>query len=424
MNTSNPPLPSSQIKTGWTLLCIHLFLMYSRPQEIFTFLKPLHLPGIITLLLIFWVVKNLKPFVFKNPTTRFVLIFSALCGVSFLWAVHVAAYKIAISWFIQLTPICIAFTLLATNLERYKTLLGLWAVVHLIVYLVIFRNGGKGPGSFLADENDAALGVAMSIPIIFYFSNWSGLTKLQTISLRTIFLIAFVAIIATRSRGGLLGLVSVAGMLWLFSRIKLRIFFIGLFATIALGSIALNFLPEGYLEDVQNISDPNDSTRNARLNTWEVSWIMYKHNPIFGVGAGNFPWNAKYYQESASWWYYGAKSFHGRQTHSMYFELLADLATVGIVIYFGFIFSTMKKLYRAQKILSDTKKKYDSDLINLAYMSRALFVSVIAYLVSGAFISVSYYPHVAMWGALSYATLEQYYRLSTSNSPKSPNSKK
>ncbi|WP_041323972.1 O-antigen ligase family protein [Saccharophagus degradans] len=397
-------LADNEARTGWILLCLHIIFMYTRPQEIFTFLQPLRLPGIIALLLTFWVIKNFDKNLLKMPSISFVVKFGGLCLVSFLWSVHTISITIGITWLLQYLPVAIAVTLLVRNLKKYKVFISLWCISHFFVFLIIFKNGGKGSGDFLADENDAALGVAMVLPIILYFSYWPNITPKHKFLLKTLFLIACVAIIATRSRGGLLGLVSAAGMLWLFSKSKLKILFTGSLLVLLAGSILLSYLPEGYLEDVQGISDPNDSTRSERIETWEISWIMFKDNPIWGVGAGNFPWNVNSYQDQASWWYPDARSLHGRQTHSLYFQLLADLALVGMLIYITFIITTASRLFKTQRSIFKSQNP-DPNLIGLGLMCKALYISIFPFLVSGAFISVGYYPHIVMWGTLSYATL-------------------
>lgn len=406
-------LPEKEARTGWILLCLHILFMYTRPQEIFTFLQPLRLPGIIALLLTFWVFKNFDKSLLKIPSISFVVKYGGLCLVSFLWATHSISITLGLAWLIQYLPVTIAVTLLVRDIHKYKVFMGLWCIAHFCVFLIIFRNGGKGPGDFLADENDAALGVAMVLPIIFYFSSWPNLSKRNSILLKSLLLIACAAIIATKSRGGFLGLLSAGGMIWLCSKYKFRVLIIAVLLTFAAGSIVINFLPEGYLEDLQGISDPNDSTRSERIETWEISWIIFKNNPIWGVGAGNFPWNVKEYQDQASWWFPDARSLHGRQTHSLYFQLLADLALVGMFIYFGFIAITAKRLYRAQKNILSLNKQHEppSDLLGLGLMCKGLYISIFPFLVSGAFISVGYYPHVVMWGTLSYATLGAIERL-------------
>lgn len=418
---STKVLSAKETRLGWILLYTHILLMYVRPQEILTFLKPFRLAGIASLLLTLWVIKNFSKLQLKNPAVNFTLKFGLLCILSFTWAKHTSAITLGIDWLIRFLPICLAVSLLVNDLDRYKSYLSLWCIVHFIVFLVVFKNGGRGPGDFIEDENDVALGIAMAMPILLYYSNWSDISKLKRVAFKVVFALSCVAIIATQSRGGFLGLISVVGMLWLFSKSKLKWLSIACLGIIAFGTIAINFLPEGYIEDLKGISDPNDNTRSERIETWEIAWIMYLDNFILGVGAGNFAWNVVDYQHQASWWTYDARSLQGRQTHSMYFQILADLGTVGIFLYFSFLLSTMKKLYKLQKNILRTKQKNtpspDKRLIGLGMMARGLFISIFPYLVSGAFISVGYYPHLAMWGVLSYATIFIAHKYSQHQDP-------
>lgn len=402
-------LSPQDTRLGWLLLCTHILFMYARPQEILTFLRPLHLPGLVALGLTFWVIKNFDKKTLQIPSAKFVFVFGGLSLVSLAWSNHSIAFTIGFTWLIQYLPVTLAVILLVRDSTKYKTLLFLWCSVHAVVFFVVFKNGGKGPGDFMADENDAALGIAMAMPIILYFASWPDLSTKQKLFLKTLFFVACAAIIATRSRGGFLGLLSALGMIWLFSRSKMKILFTCIILGITAGSIAIQFLPEGYLEDLQGISDPNDSTRSERIETWEIAWIMFKDNPIWGVGAGNFPWNVKDYQEQASWWFSDARSLHGRQTHSMYFQLLADVALIGMILYFGFLLKTMSLLFKAQKNIYKISDKLEGQNANtvkgLGMICRALYISIFPYLVSGAFVSVGYYPHIVMWGTLAYTTL-------------------
>lgn len=402
-------LSSTDTRLGWILLCLHIFFMYARPQEMLTFLRPLHLPGLVALGLTAWVIKNFDKKALEIPSAKFVLIFGGLCLLSFAWAAHSIAVTIGITWLIQYLPVTLAVILLVREVKKYQTLLYLWCSVHAVVFFMVFKNGGKGPGDFMSDENDAALGIAMALPIILYFSSWPDLNARQKLFLKTLFLVACAAIVATRSRGGFLGLLTAMGMLWLFSKSKFKVLFVTSFLALSLGSIGLTFLPDGYIEDLQGISDPNDNTRSERIETWEIAWIMFKDNFIFGVGAGNFPWNVIDYQEKASWWFADARSLHGRQTHSLYFQLLADLASVGLFLYFSFLFKTMALLYKAQKKVYQIPLKKEHEDLNtikgLGMMCRGLYISIFPFFISGAFISVGYYPHIVMWGTLAYSTL-------------------
>ena len=269
--------------------------------------------------------------------------------------------------------------------------------------LITIKNGGLGPGDFTHDPNDAALALAMGIPLVFYSIQYIETTKTQYYIRWLIFIFLIGAIVVTGSRGGFLGLVAVLGTLWWFSHKRIKYLFLGLTAAILLSGIIISILPSGYIEEMQSINNAEDSTRVERFRTWEVAWIMYKDNPLLGVGASNFAWNASKYQQMTSWWTGEQKSLAGRVTHSLYFQFLAELGTVGIILFLYIIVFLPIKLYKIRNSLTD--ETHDERFVKL--MAQTLIVSMVAYAVSGAFISVAYYPHIPIWVTM-YAIVIRY----------------
>ena len=259
--------------------------------------------------------------------------------------------------------------------------------------LITIINGGTGPGDFTSDENNAALALTMGIPLAFYSIWYSTLTKKQEYFRWVVVVLLLAATVATGSRGGFLGLVAALGLIWWFSKNRLKVAAWGATVAIVGGGFVISLLPSVYVADLRSITDTQDSTRVERLNTWEVAWIMYKDNPVLGVGAGNFYYNAGKYQRQASWWTEGQKSLQGRVTHSIYFQVLSELGSIGALIYMYIMFVLTSKLYRLRN-----RSRHDTeDDRFLELLCQTLIVSMGTFAVSGAFLSAAYYPHIPIW---------------------------
>lgn len=137
---------------------------------------------------------------------------------------------------------------------------------------------------------------------------------------------------------------------------------------------------------------------------------MWADNPIFGVGAGQFKWRVRQYERLSSYWISDefTKSLDGREAHSLYFSLLADLGIVGVVLYSALVFKmyqSLRLIVRAEKALQhpaaqQALKRQDQSSIDsqrifeASLLARAIICSMAAYFVTGTFISVLYYPHL------------------------------
>ena len=390
----NTEISEGSRKLGTFLLYGFLVMYYLRPQELLPFLKYLHLSGISAWMLTLWGLVHLRKSIFSSPI-KLVLLFGLIMALSALGAVNVGAYTLALRFIIQFFPVCIAMYLLIDNKYRVQHFFHFWCWLYIGIAFVIIKNGGLGPGDFTTDPNDAALTLGMGLPFVFYSIYEAPANSMKRYFRYAMFLIILAGIIVTSSRGGFLGATICILVLWFLSKRRLRIAIIAIVMIVLVGGLLLSMLPERYIEDMESISDTEDATRVERLRSWGLAWVMYKDNPVIGVGAGNFPWRVNEYQVLADWWG-DAVPLGGRQVHSMYFEVLADLGTLGILLFLYIVYRLPFKLY---KIRNQFFKDRD-DLLWLKRLMQGLIASMSAYAVGGTFISVAYYPHLSMWIAL------------------------
>lgn len=279
------------------------------------------------------------------------------------------------------------------SFERLKRLVRLWVVLHVSIAFYVLTHRGQGMGSFLEDENDVALALNIALPFA------AALVSLERGWVRVgaafATLLILVASTATMSRGGFIGLACVGVAAWLQSRRKVA-------ALLAIGSLAAGayaLIPARYWDEISTISsaDEKDDTGFQRLYSWNAGWKMFLDHPVIGVGPANYPHVVKQYEDATS----DEIGYHldGRVAHSIYFTLLPELGTVGTVLFMAILwrgFKDRRGLRRdytdQQRVRSPSRDKDESDWY--IQLSTCIDTAFIAFLVTGAFLSVLYVPHV------------------------------
>jgi len=233
----------------------------------------------------------------------------------------------------------------------------------------------------------------MIIPLSFFLvMSASGKKKIYYILLTGLFLFV---IILSGSRGGFVGLL--AAFIYCFLRTKKKV--ITAFIIGVLAMFAAVVAPPSYWDEVRSITEEGSQkgTGEERVYTWGIGWHMFLDNPILGVGQGNFPYVFGKYELEVTG---SDESFHGRsvagrQAHSIYFTMLPELGIIGTGIFIGMIIYTLKDLKTIRVRASPQKNKGSSPISNKNYfLAMGLEGALIAYLVSGAFISILYYPNL------------------------------
>ena len=174
----------------------------------------------------------------------------------------------------------------------------LFTTIHFIYYgnMEYFGGGMRGlhntligPGykyvvSVYVDENAFAMFYVMSIPFLFFMGRYYKNKALKWFLWLNI-PFAWHCIFLTGSRGGLLGLSVVTLFITLRSKIKI----IGLAIPVLL-VLAYIYQSGSTMKDRAKsaIEVEQDSSVQARFNSWEAGIKMAMKHPITGVGIGNF----------------------------------------------------------------------------------------------------------------------------------------
>ncbi|WP_448565125.1 putative O-glycosylation ligase, exosortase A system-associated [Thalassotalea ganghwensis] len=299
--------------------------------------------------------------------------------------------------FLKITLLFFFCIFIVTKALHINTLL--WALVFSIGFLAaleslkyIASGGGhniKGlSGHVLGDRNEFALSINMLIPLMYYLAHISK-KKLIKIGLNCTIVLCVIAIIGTDSRGGLLALLVVAGYFWWQS--KRKILYIVLFsAAIGIGS---NFVPEEWTNRMNTIeSATEDSSFLGRVLAWKTSILIANDHLFTGGGF-------KSTQHSLVWHsYQGYAHFNNivdtsnmgnvgyKAAHSIYFQVLGDQGYLGFIMYLMILYLAFKKTGQVIARSKQTNERNDIELL-----CRMVRVSLVAYCVGGAAVSLAYF---------------------------------
>lgn len=228
-------------------------------------------------------------------------------------------------------------------------------------------------GSLLGDPNDLAL--VLMFPVAFAIS----LVSTPRIDKKTKLLgfiavvILLAAILATQSRGGLLGIMAIFAV-FCYRRMKSKSLFF--FLCIAFSSIL--FVAAGISDRSSGGAAESgvDESAMGRIYAWQAAWGMALHNPLTGVGVNNFFYNYFYY--SPHW------DGLNHAVHSTWFGVLAETGFIGLVVFIRCIFSLVRTAMRSLNSIESRLEKVDP---NIHATAQAVFAGLIGTIISATFLT-------------------------------------
>lgn len=386
------------------------FVIFSffRIHEVFPWLEPLKLPLLLALSALFVVFlratisKNLHPYWCRQFT--YLILFFLLVTLAIPFASNVTvAIKSWTGVYSKIILITFIVAWMMRQESHFITANRVFIFAGAGVGLVAFYNKfngiglveetrvtiGRNIGSLLGDPNDLAL--VLLYPMAFAIATFleKSLSKLERLFSFGTFCILLYALLATQSRGGLLGFLAVVS-LFAYNRIRSKVL---LFSGGAI-SLVILFIVAGISERASGGSAEVgiDESAMGRLYAWEASWKMALDNPIFGVGINNFYYN--YFSYSTHW------DGLNHAVHSTWFGVLAESGFVGLILFVALIVST---LLMSLKMLKTIKTEHHSPGIRVAL--NAAPAGIIGFIVSGTFLTQGFiwpiYLQVALVIALN-----------------------
>ncbi|PMM18086.1 O-antigen ligase family protein [Vibrio breoganii] len=385
---------------------VTLFVVFSffRIHEVIPALMPFKIPLLLSLgalASLCWhslISRQLK--VYWHPSMKWLVIFWGLVAIGLAFATNrgeaLSTFK-GIYWKIMLMTLAIIW-IINTKEQLSKICWTIVAAGCLVACVALFNsvNGiglvegsrvtiGRQIGSMLGDPNDLAL--VLLFPLAFsasFFFN-SRLSRISRLMGFTVLALLSMAIIATQSRGGLLGMVAVYAV-YINQAVRSKVLLVSL-GTVGL---AVLYLAAGISERASGGAAEAgiDSSSMGRLYAWEAAAKMAVENPFTGVGINNFYSN--YYFYSSHW------DGLNHAVHSTWFGVLAETGFLGLIVFITLIVSLLRTAKQSLNCIkaSTTSSPY------LESSANAVYAGLIGTIVSGTFLTQAFVWPIYILAAL------------------------
>lgn len=368
-----------------------LFIVFSyfRIHEVFPVLMPLRLPLLLamgTLGALAWNVAFRKIKLFWDPLflpfSAFFLVVTAGIFISSNPGNSLAYWK---DTYVKIAIMVFAIAWLARkpeDLMRFTRLVLLAGGVVAVIALRNEMNGidlvegtrvtiGRGIGSVLGDPNDLALVLLFPAGFAIAALLQKGLPKMDRLMGLAVCLLSGPAIIATQSRGGLLGVLTVAGV-FAAQRVRSK----ALLAAVGAVALLALFAVAG-VDDRQSggaHEEGIDESAMGRVYAWKAAFRMALSHPLQGVGVDNFYYN--YYLFSDFW------DGKNHAVHSTWFGVLGETGFVGLVIFVWMMIAVFRSLRQCTRTLAN-----DAAEPIVRATANGLFAAFVGFCVSGTFLT-------------------------------------
>jgi putative inorganic carbon (HCO3(-)) transporter len=263
--------------------------------------------------------------------------------------------------------------------------------------------GGRifGPAeSLIADNNDLALAIIMTIPILNYL-RITSVNPIVKLACLMVTLLSVAAVVGTGSRGGFIGLVVVAVCFIVFARPKFGAFLI----PIALAAGVWAYAPQSWWARIGTISEfSTDESAGNRFAAWRTSVAVALDRPLVGGGFSAIETDKVDFRYNKADWRANKaqqEKSRTRAAHSIWFQVLGDHGFLGLAIFIGIIAAAFFNLLRT---IALTRDRPELDWARV--LARGLLVTFLGYLAAGTFLSMAYYDAFLCLVALT-ASLRQ-----------------
>lgn len=314
-----------------------------------------------------------------------------LLVVFFAWTTLTTSFAVestsAWQWWEQFGKILIMVwvTLMLVH-DRQRMHLLIWTIVISLGFfglkggLFTVLTGGSyhiyGPAkSFIADNNDLAQALCMTLPLMRYLQLWSRSKHIRLALVATMILTG-VAILGTYSRGGVVALAVVSVILFMKSRGR-----IGVVVLVAiLGMTAYHFMPAQWMQRMDTLQNPDKvNSFDTRVQSWKFATNVALHSPIVGGGFN-------VYESTEMWTRYGPDGAKPRAVHSIYFRVLGEQGFPGLFLFLALLFVSWRNCSRVRKRTRDSpEQRWAYDLGSMVQ------VSMIAFMTAGLATTSSYF---------------------------------
>ena len=195
-------------------------------------------------------------------------------------------------------------------------------------------------GGFFGNPNDLALNLVAFLPLAMMYVKRPG-AFLTRAMCAAIVVLMFGAIVFTKSRSGLVGMVAMLAVFVFTSRSLKPTTII---AAIIGGMVVLPLLPQSFWLRAQSITNEDlDETgsREERIELMKQAWTVFLENPVTGIGAGQFK-NYGVEGQPREW----------RVTHNTVLQVAAELGLFGLLAFVFLIWRGFSASWETSRALS------------------------------------------------------------------------
>lgn len=282
------------------------------------------------------------------------------------------------------------------------------AMVVMIALAISFHGGLDGlkflasggghhaqPLKKFGDNNHLALILLMVLPFLYYAYQVSE-KKIVRLGFLAVLPLIVLAIVATHSRGALVGMFAVA--LWIILKSQKKILGMVLVSLCAL--MVVQLAPEKWSQRMETMQTADqDASLMGRVAAWKVSSAIAVANPILGGGfravQSHTIWNK--FKDSPGFLGFVETPVLNRSgvaAHSIWFEVVGDLGIVGLLFFIILIintFITRREIWKLVK-KNGPENRWAGDFADM------VGASMLAYVVSGSLLSAAYFelPYICM----------------------------
>jgi putative inorganic carbon (HCO3(-)) transporter len=214
---------------------------------------------------------------------------------------------------------------------------------------------------FFNDPNDLGMFLVMNIPFaIYFYKKGQAVSKIIMFS---ILVALFYGIYLTGSRGTMLGAGALIAVYFIVMNAGPKLFI----TIVVLAPIAATV--------ITSLQSNMDESADGRLEAWYAGVLMLLHNPIFGVGMGQF------------------LEEHGLVAHNSFIHVAAELGVPGYSLWGGALIFTALTGYLfvqdriSKKKLNDAEKTLPPEEEAELFLNKTLFFSLVGFMITGFFIS-------------------------------------
>ena len=286
-------------------------------------------------------------------------------------------------WIRSMKIFLMTFVTLALLTTRQRIDSYVWVIVGSLGFyglkggVFTLATGGNyrvwGPGGFIGGNNELALALVMTIPLMRYLQQRASHRWLR-LALGLTMLLTAITVLGSYSRGALVAISVMLLFMWWKGDRKIVL---GL-ALVAAVPVILSLMPEAWWSRMDTIGNyEQDASAMGRINAWKMAWNLALDRSF---GGGFMVSTGPVFQT------YAPDPTDVHAAHSIYFQVLGEHGFVGLLLFVAIGASTWMAARRlVRDFASIPGAKWAADLGTMVQ------VSMLGYAAGGAFLSLAYF---------------------------------